>query len=435
MHWSRRIGSVLAAVIATAAIGVPASAAAPVVREVVLDRAIDPVTARFVIGQIEAAEQRGDAGIVIRIDTPGGLDSSMRDIIKAELAAKIPVLTFVAPNGARSASAGVFVMMASDLTAMAPTTNLGSSTPVAAGADIPDGDLKRKIVNDAVARIRVLATTHGRNADWAEKAVRQAANISAAEALDLGVIEIVATDTPDLLRQAEGRTVEPKGITLSFQGATIETHTLPLHLQILDVLIDPNLISIMFLAGLALIAFEVASPGAIFPGAAGGLLLVLSLFGISVLPFTWLGLLLLLLGAGLLIAEINVGHGALGAVGVVAFAVGAFLVFDSDQEGLRISIPLVVGTALVLFAGFTFIISRTIKVRKLPVATGLSTLVGRRAEVREALDPEGLVFVHGELWAAVSDGEPVPVGSGVVIERLEGFTLHVQPAPLEEVRS
>lgn len=435
MHWSRRIGSVLAAVTATAAIGVPASAAAPIVREVVLDRAIDPVTARFVVGQINAAARRGDAAVVIRIDTPGGLDSSMREIIKAVLAARFPVLTLVAPDGARSASAGVFVMMSSDLAAMALQTNLGSSTPVAAGRDLPAGDLKDKIVNDAVARIRVLATTHGRNADWAESAVRDAANISAAEALKLGVIEVIAADTPDLLRQAEGRTVKPKGLTLSFTGATIETHTLPLRLQILDLLIDPNLLSIMFLAGLALIAFEVASPGAIFPGAAGGLLLTLFLFGISILPFTWVGLLLLLLGAGLLIAEINVGHGALGAVGVVAFAAGAFLLFDSDQEGLAISTPLVIGTALVLGACCIFIASRAAKVRRLPPATGLSTLIGRRAEVREALDPEGLVFVHGELWAAVSDGEPVPAGAGVVIERLEGFTLHVHPAPLEEVRS
>lgn len=436
MHWSRRIGSVLAAAIATAALGAPvAAAAAPVVREVVLDRAIDPVTARFVVGQLRAAEQRGDAAVIIRIDTPGGLDTSMREILRAELAAKIPVITYVAPNGARSASAGVFVMMASDLAAMAPQTNIGSSTPVAAGADLPAGDLKRKIVNDAVARIRVLADQHGRNADWAEKAVREAANVGAAEALKLGVIEIVANDEADLLRQAEGRTTKPKGLTLSLAGARIETHTLPLHLQILDLLIDPNLISIMFLAGLALIAFEVAHPGVIIPGVAGGLLVTLSLFGISVLPFTWAGLLLLLAGAALMVAEVNVGHGALGATGVLAFAAGAFLLFDNDQEGLAVSIPLVVGTAIVLGSGFVFIISRTSKVRRLPAATGVETLVGRRAEVREALDPAGLVFVQGALWAAVSDGPPVAVGDGVVIERREGLTLHVQPAPLEEARS
>ena len=428
MHWSRRIGSVLAAVIAIAAIGVPVAAAEPVVREVVLDRAIDPVTARFVTGQLDAAAKRGDAAVIIRIDTPGGLDSSMREIIQAELAAKFPVLTFVAPNGARSASAGVFVMMASDLAAMSPQTNIGSSTPVAAaGTDIPEGDLKRKIVNDAAARIRVLADTHGRNAKWAESAVRDAANITAAEALKLGVIEIVATDTTDLLRQAEGRTTKPKGLTLHLQGARIETHTLPLHLQILDLLIDPNLIAILFLGGLILIAFEVAHPGVILPGFAGGVMVVLALFGISVVPFSWAGLLLLLLGAGLMVAELHVGHGALGATGVVLFAAGSFLLFDSDQEGLGISIPLIVGTAVVLGSGFVFIISRTSKVRRLPAATGLATLVGRRGEVREALDPEGLVFVHGELWTAVSDGPTVPVGEGVVIERLEGFTLHVQP--------
>jgi membrane-bound serine protease (ClpP class) len=434
MHCSRRIGSVLAAAIAIAALGVPVAAAAPVVREVVLDRAIDPVTARFVVGQLNAAADRGDAAVIIRIDTPGGLDSSMREIIRAELAAKMPVLTYVSPNGARSASAGVFVMMASDLAAMSPQTNVGSSTPVAGGADIPAGDLKRKIVNDAVARIRVLAQTHGRNADWAERAVRDAANVTAAEALKLGVIEIVANDSADLLRQAQGRTTKPKGLTLSLAGARIETHTLPLHLQILDVLIDPNLLSILFLGGLALIAFEVAHPGVVFPGVAGGLMVVLALFGISVLPFTWTGLLLILAGAALMVGEIHIGHGAIGATGVAAFAAGSFLLFDTDQEGLGISIPLVVGTAVVLGSGFVFIVSRSAKVRHLPAATGAATLVGRRAEVREALDPEGLVFVHGELWAAVSDGPPVPVGDGVVIERLEGLTLHVQPAPLEEVR-
>jgi membrane-bound serine protease (ClpP class) len=435
MHWSRRIGSVLAAVSAIAAVGVPVATAEPVVREVVLDRAIDPVTARFVTGQLDAAARRGDAAVIIRIDTPGGLDSSMREIIQAELAAKFPVITFVAPNGARSASAGVFVMMASDLAAMAPQTNIGSSTPVGFGADIPAGDLKRKIVNDAVARIRVLAATHGRNAKWAESAVRNAANITAGEALRLGVIEIVANDTADLLRQADGRTTKPKGLTLHLNGARVETHTLPLHLRILDVLIDPNLISILFLGGLILIAFEVAHPGTILPGFAGGVMVVLALLGISVVPFTWAGLLLLLLGAGLMVAELHVGHGALGATGVVLFALGSFLLFDNDQEGLGVSVPLIVGTAIVLGSGFVFLISRTSKVRRLPAATGLQALIGRRGQVREALDPQGLVFVHGELWAAVSDGAPVPVGEDVVIERLEGFTLHVQPAPLEEVRS
>ena len=265
--------------------------------------------------------------------------------------------------------------------------------------------------------------------------MRDAANITAAEALKLGVIEIIATDTPDLLRQADGRTTKPKGITLDLAGLPIETHTLPLHLQILDVLIDPNLIWLLFLGGLILIAFEVAHPGVIVPGFLGGVMVVLALFGISIVPFSWTGLLLLLLGAGLMVAELHVGHGALGLTGVALFALGAFLLFDSDQEGLQVSIPLIVTTAVVLGVGFMFIISRTSKVRRLPAATGLATLVGRIGEVREALDPEGLVFVHGELWAAVSDGPPVPVGEGVVIERLEGFTLHVQPAPLEEVRS
>lgn len=436
MHRSRRIGAVLVAAIAALCVVVPsAPAASGVVREVVLDRAIDPVTARFVTGQIDAANRRGDDAVIIRLDTPGGLDSSMRDIIQSELASKVPIIAYVAPNGARAASAGVFVMMASDLAAMSPQTNIGSSTPVGLGQDIPAGDLKRKVVNDAAAQIRVLAQTHGRNAEWAEKAVRQADNITASEALELGVIEIIATDTADLLRQADGRATMPKGLVLDVAGDRIETHTLPLHLRILDVIIDPNLISLLFLGGLLLIAFEVAHPGVVVPGVLGGIMVALALFGLSVLPFTWTGILLLAAGAALMIAEINVGHGALGAVGVVAFAAGAFLLFDSDQEGLGVSLPVVVGAALLFSAGFVFLINRTSKVRKLPPATGAATMIGRRAEVRETLDPSGLVVVQGELWTAVTEGDTVPVGAGVVIERLEGLTLHVQPAPPEEVPS
>jgi membrane-bound serine protease (ClpP class) len=298
--------------------GAPApGAAAPAVREVVLNGDIDPVTARFVVGQIHAADAAADAAVLLRIDTPGGLDDSMRQIIQAEVASKVPVIAYVAPNGARAASAGVFIVQASDLAAMAPQTNIGSSTPVGLGQDLPNGDLKNKIVNDAAARIRALATTHHRNATWAEQAVRHAANITAAEALKLGVIEIVAADTAGVLRQADGRTTTPKGITLQLDGATVETHTLPLHLRILDVLINPNLISVLFLGGLILIAFEVAHPGVIIPGFAGATMVVLALFGLSVLPFTWTGLLLLVGGAALMLAEVHVGHRALRALGVV----------------------------------------------------------------------------------------------------------------------
>src|SRR4051794_3393905 len=431
MRRRRPIGSLLIAIFALSALGVPAAgAAAPAVREVVLNGDIDPVTARFVVGQIHAADDAADAAVLLRIDTPGGLDESMRQINQAELASKVPVIAYVAPDGARAASAGVFVVQASDLAAMAPQTNIGSSTPVGLGQDLPNGVLKRKIINDASARIRVLASSHGRNATWAEQAVRHAANITADEALKLGVIEIIATDTQDLLRQADGRITKPKGITLQLDGAKVETHTLPLHLRILDVLINPNLISLLFLGGLILIAFEVAHPGAILPGFGGATMLVLALFGLSVLPFTWTGLLLLLGGAALMLAEVHVGHGALGAIGVAMFVVGAYLLFDTTQEGAQVSLPLVVGIALVLGTGFVFLISRTQAVRRQPVATGVTALIGRHGEVRETLDPAGMVFVHGELWSAVSDGAPIAAGEGVVVERLEGLTLHVQPAPM-----
>jgi membrane-bound serine protease (ClpP class) len=431
MSRSSRIGAILLAAISVAGIAAPGAIGAPVVREVVLDRSIDPVTARFVVNEIEAAAGRGDAAVVLRIDTPGGLDRSMREINAAELAAPIPVVVFVAPDGARAASAGVFVLMASDLAAMAPQTNLGSSTPVAGGRDIADGDLKRKIVNDAAARVRTLAVEHGRNGAWAERAVREAANATAREALDLGVIELVATDLTDLLRQVDGRTTVPKGLTIEVTGAVVETRTLPLHLAVLDVLIDPNLLALLLFGGLALIAFEVAHPGGFVPGAAGGAMVIVALLGISVLPFTWAGLLLLGLGMALVVAETVVGHGALGLTGIAAFAGGALLLFDDEE--VAVWTPGIVVTAVALAAGLLAVIARTAKVRHLPAATGNATLIGLRAEVREALDPDGLVFLRGELWTAISATTVIPAGQPVIVDRVEGLTLHVHPAPTEEV--
>ena len=431
MRVARLLGVVVLALLAGPVSGAMADGV-PHVRVVVLDRAIDPVTSRFVIDQIHAADRAGET-VVIRLDTPGGLDSSMREIIKAELGARVPVLTWVGPDGARSASAGVFLMMASDLAAMAPQTNVGSSTPVVSGGDIPKGDLKRKILNDAVARIRVLATEHGRNADWAEQAVRKAANVTAREALSLKVIEFVSPTIDDLLTRADSRTVVPKRLVLHTAGATVSVRTLPLHLQILDVLIDPNLLYLLLLGGLGLLAFEVAHPGVFVPGILGGLMLTTALFGLSVLPFTWTGLLFLVAGVAMIVAETHVGHGALGALGTISLVVGALLLFDTGG-GATVSIPLALGTAAAIGAFFVFVISRTVRARRLPVATGVSRLVGREAEVREALDPDGLVFLNGELWQAVAADGPVAVGTDVVVDRVDGLRLHVHPAREEAFR-
>ncbi len=431
MHRGSWIGLILLAAMTLAGAATPPAAAAPVVRVVVLDRAIDPVSARFVVGQIEAAARRDDAAVVLRIDTPGGSDRSLREINAAQLAVDIPVIAFVSPDGARAASAGVFVLMASDVAAMAPQTNVGSSTPVAGGGDIGEGDLKRKIVNDAAARIRTMAAEHGRNADWAERAVREAANATAREALTLGVIEIVATDLGDLLRQVDGRRTIPKGQLIEVTGATVDTHELPVHLAILAVLIDPNLIALLLIGGLALIAFEIVHPGGVVPGAAGAGMVIVALFGISVLPFTWAGILLLAAGMALVVGEAFVGHGALGAAGVAALAIGAILLFD--DETYAVWKPGVIAAALLLGGGLLFAIRRTAQVRHLPAATGTTTLIGLRGEARESLDPDGLVFLRGELWSAVTDAAAIPAGSDVIVDRIEGLTLHVHPAAPEEV--
>jgi membrane-bound serine protease (ClpP class) len=418
------------AVLATIAAGaVPARAGT--VREIVLDREIDPVTAKFVVEQIHAAKSAGDTAIVLRIDTPGGLDSSMREITQAELASPVPVIGWVAPEGARAASAGVFVMMATDLAAMSPQTNIGSSTPVTSGGDIPAGDLKTKILNDAVAQIRATATAHGRNADWAEQAVRKAANVPASEALKLGVIEIIAPTMDSLLQQADGRTTKPKGLVLHTAGATVSTHTLPLTMQILDVIIDPNILYLLLLGGIALLAFEVAHPGVYIPGVTGGILLVLALFGLSVIPFTWTGLALTFAGIAMIAAEAHIGHGAIGAIGVICLVAGALLLFSTGGDAPTISIPLAIGAGAIVGTFFVFVVSKTARVRLSPPATGVQTLVGQRAEVRTRLEPEGLVYLHGELWQATTDDGPLDEGHEVVVDSVEGLLIHVHPAPEE----
>jgi membrane-bound serine protease (ClpP class) len=415
-----------------AVVTAPVAASAGTVREVVLDRDIDPVTQQFVVDQIHAAAAAHDEAIVLRIDTPGGLDSSMRAITQAELNSPVPVIGWVAPEGARAASAGVFVMMATDLAAMAPQTNIGSSTPVSSsGGDLPAGDLKNKIINDAVASIRAMATAHGRNADWAEQAVRKAVNVPASQALQLGVIEIIAPTMDSLLKQADGRTVKPKNITLHTANATVETHTLPLTMRILDTIIDPNILYLLLLGGIGLIAFEVLHPGVFVPGILGGIMLVMALFGLSVIPFTWTGLGLTLAGIIMIALETHVGHGALGALGVISLVVGGLLLFSTNGEA-TVSLPVALVTGGLIGSFFIFVVSKTAQVRRRPAATGVQRLVGQRAEARSRLDPDGLVFLHGELWRATTEeGHTVDEGEEVVVDSVDGLLVHVHPAPEE----
>ncbi|HEX2045448.1 MAG TPA: nodulation protein NfeD [Gaiellaceae bacterium] len=391
---------------------------------------INPVTQDFLIGAIERADEEGYDAVVLLLDTPGGLDSSMREIIKAELAADLPVVVYVAPPGSRAASAGVFLAMAADVAAMAPQTNIGSSTPIAVGGgEIPD-DLRKKVVNDAAAYIRELAEEHGRNGDWAERAVRQASNIGAQEALDIGVVDAVAPDLPALLEEIDGMRTQPKGLVLDTAGAQIERIEMSLWKRVLDTIVDPNIIVLLMSLGVLGITVEIFNPGLIFPGTVGAIALIVGLFGLQVLPVSWAGVLLLVLAAGFFGAEAFVAsHGALALAGAASFVVGALMLFDpaGPDYQVSLSVALAVGGTMALMTAL--VVGKIVQARRRPAQTGREELVGEVGVVRSALQPSGLVFVHGEIWRARSEGEPIPAGTTVRVEGIEdGLVLEVSRA-------
>jgi len=318
----------LAAVLALAG-AAAAQETTPRVLAVELENDINPVTQDFVVGAIERGEREGYDAVVIELDTPGGLDSAMREIIKKELDAEVPVVVYVYPPGSRAASAGAFITLAADVAAMAPATNIGSSTPVAVGGGEIPADLRRKVVNDAAAYARELAETHGRNGDWAEQAVRVASNLGAQEALEQNVVDVVAPDLPTLLNEIDGLRTEPKGFVLNTAGATVDTVEMSLWKRILDTLIDPNLIVLLMSIGVLGITIEILNPGLIFPGTIGAISLIIGLFSLQVLPVSWAGLLLMFLAVGFFVTEAFVpSHGALALAGAISFVVGALMLFE-----------------------------------------------------------------------------------------------------------
>jgi membrane-bound serine protease (ClpP class) len=420
------------AIVTALALASPAGAAeSPRVLAIELTGDVNPVTAGFVDDGIDRAERDGYDAVVILLDTPGGLAESMRDIVKRELAATVPVIVYVAPDGARAASAGVWIGQAADLLAMAPQTNIGSSTPIQLGGEDIQADLRRKVVNDAAASLRSLAESHGRNVEWADRAVRQASNLTAREALDGNVIDAVAPSLPALLDQVDGTRTVPKALVLHTAGAQVTTVEMSLWDRILDVLVDPNIIVLLLSLGVLAITVELFNPGLVFPAAFGAISLIVGFFGLQVLPFSWAGILLLLVAFTFFAAELFVtSHGALAAAGAVAFAFGALLLFDPAGDAYRVSLPLAIGlaAALALFIGFA--LAKAAAARRAPVRVGPDDLVGQSGIVRRWLDPEGLVFVRGELWRArAANGEQVPVGSVVrVVAVGEGLLLEVEAA-------
>ena len=406
----------------------PATAATPRVLAIRFgpDLEVNPVTKDYLNHQLDEAQKHYDAA-VIELDTPGGLSSSLRAINQKELALKVPVIVYVTPNGARAASAGVWIAEAGDVLALSPISNIGSSTPIdSSGANI-GSDLRRKVINDAAASLRSLAAVHRRNTSWPVRAVTKASNLTAQQALNLHVIDTIAGNLPALLRHLDGyRTKDPqRPFTLHLAGARVTTVSPGLATRFLNTLIDPNLISLLFLVGIAGLAFEVLHPGVVLPGAIGAVALTLALFGFSVLPTSWAAIALVVLGAALLVIDLHATtHGALTIAGLICLAVGLPLVFANAPAPYRINTALVVGIGLAIAAFWAFVTGKGIAARRRPVRTGPQQIVGMAGQVRE----RNLVLVAGELWHAHrSDGRGLHRGQQVRIDALDGLELTVSP--------
>ena len=429
----------LAAAGAALALSSTATAATPRVLAIRFggDLEVNPVTRGYVDHQLQRAQDDGYDAAVILLDTPGGLATSMRQIYQKELASRIPVIVYVSPDGARAASAGLWIGEAADILAMAPQTNIGASTPIDSSGGNIGGDLRRKVINDAVASVVALAKSHGRDAKFPADAVRHARSIDAPTALQRHVIDAVAPTLPALLRQLDGRKTKPKGHVLHLAGAQITEVKPGFFTRLLNTLIDPNLLSLLFLAGLAGIGYEIFHPGVVLPGALGFVALITAIFGFSVLPVSWAGLLLLLFGVVLLVIDLHVtSHGALTLAGLVALAVGSIMLFQNAPAPYHTSKPLVIGVAVFLGAIWSFAIGKALSVRRRPVAVGPQTIAGALGEVRR----DGFVFVNGELWRArASDGAELRPGDRVRVEGMDGLVLRVTPVgsaqPVERIPS
>ncbi|MDP6376970.1 MAG: nodulation protein NfeD [Pseudomonadales bacterium] len=415
-----------------------------------LDGAVGPASADLVIRSIEEAGEAGAVAIVIRMDTPGGLDLAMRDIVKAILGARLPVITYVSPGGARAASAGTYITYASHFVAMAPATNIGSSTPVSIAPSVPSapsplgGDdeeedskpapdtpdaMTRKIINDAVAYLQSLAELRGRNIEWAEETVREGANLRASEALEKNVIDLIAADLGELLEALDGREVELDGRTvqLATAGAVVERVETDWRHELLTVITDPSIAYGLLLVGFYGLILEFYNPGMVFPSVLGVICLLLGAYGLQMLPINYVGLALIVVGIGLMIAEVfSPSFGVLGIGGVVAFVFGSIMLIDSDLPGYQLPIPIIAGFALSTGLLAFLAVGAAVRARSSDMMSGVEAMVGGEARALGSFEGTGRVWAFGENWVAQSE-EPVEEGSMVRINEVDGLKLIVEP--------
>jgi membrane-bound serine protease (ClpP class) len=388
---------------------------------------VNPVTSSYLDHQLHRAQGGHYNAAVIMLDTPGGLSESMRTIVKNEIALKIPVIVYVGPSGSRAASAGVWITEAADIAAMAPATNIGSSTPIDSSGQNIASDLRRKVINDAVASLKSLMRFHHRNIAFADAAVRRAENLDEHQALQQNVVDVLAPTLPALLNKIDGHKTIGKGFVLHTANAQLVQAHPGFFTRLLNALIDPNIIPLLFLAGIAGIGFEIFHPGVVLPGALGAVALLLALFGFAVLPISWAGLALLILGAALLVIDAHVtSHGALTTAGLISMVVGSLLLFHNAPAPYNnVNTPLVIAFAVVVGGFWAFALSKAVAVRRSPVTVGPQTIVGEIGEARR----DDLVFVHGELWRAKpADGSSLRPGQRIRVAGVgPDLSLNVEP--------
>jgi membrane-bound serine protease (ClpP class) len=426
------------------------AAAAPQAVVLQIDGAIGPAVADYVVRELRGIRPAQTRLVVLRMNTPGGLDTSMREIVRAILSSPVPVASYVAPSGARAASAGTYITYASAIAAMAPGTNLGAATPIRLGAPgLPGGAPQqpagqkekgesaepadtetRKAVNDAVAYIRGLAELNGRNADWAAEAVRTAVSLPASEALKLHVIDVIADDVTDLLRQIDGRVVKVAGKSerLATAGLEVVTAAPDWRTELLGVITDPNIAFILMLIGVYGLIFEFLNPGAVAPGLIGGISLLVALYALNLLPINYAGAALVLLGIGLMVAEAHIGSfGVIGVAGIVAFVIGAIMMFPSGAPGFTLSLSVVAAATIMTAALFLLVLTMLLRSRRHPVVTGKEGLLGAEGETVAWDGDEGRVRVKGEIWRARAQ-RPLEAGARIRVIDREGLVLVVEPA-------